>query len=141
MLRNFALALVCTLVAACTAGKVTRDGQDIAGATVTILTCDNTEYTTTTAADGTWAFNPTSPDSGDFDVTQNVPQGPIFIRVVDGGEEYAEFHHHYYATCPYTIDGVSGVYPCRLYPIDFVPMNLLQMEEVRIDALEACIQS
>lgn len=141
MLRSSALALVCTLAAACTAGKVTSDGQDVAGATVTIYECDNTSYTTMTAADGTWAFNPTSPDSADYDNTQFIPPGPIIIHVEHNGDQYAEFHNHYYSTCEYTINGVTDLYDCRLYPIDFVGMTGPELFDVTLDWLDACFPS
>lgn len=138
MLRISALALVCTLAAACTAGKVTREGQDVAGATVTIYECDNTTYTTMTAADGTWAFNPTSPTSADYDNTKFIPPGPILIHVEHDGDGYVEFHNHSYGTCEYTINGVTDLYDCRLYPIDFVAMDSAELVSVLSEWLKAC---
>ncbi|MEL6758903.1 MAG: hypothetical protein AAFP04_00745 [Myxococcota bacterium] len=113
---------------ACTGGVISKNGDAIDGANVSIWTCDSIgDFTTTTDAGGVYQFNPYLPNSPDLDQTQLIPAGPIAINITSSEGSFVERRQHVYdETCPAQYDGSTQDLPCKIQSVDIVPMTLIE---------------
>ena len=127
-LMQLAAVLIAVLATACTGGEVKINGSPVVGTEVSIWTCDQTEFLTTTDGSGRYQFNPYDPNSPDFDTSNYIPTGPIAIEV-NGPEGWSvtRRQHQYDEECPIDYNGSNQALPCKIQSIGLVPMTPIQV--------------
>ena len=111
---------------ACTGGQVYFDGDGTSNATVTFTNCDHDVWTTTTASQGYYFFNPFDPDSSDFIEENHIPAGMYLASAKKGSWEDARMvSHNYTESCSIEWNGIDANRPCKRQDFDlgFKPLS------------------
>ena len=132
------VVLAAGLCAACTGGQVRKDGDPVAGADVSIWTCEAIgDFQTETDGGGNYAFNPFRQDSPTLDDSKFVPPGPIAINVTgDEGSSVTRRNHQYDDTCQIRYNGSVQDLPCKIQNINLEPMQFNEFLAEQAEFLE-----
>ncbi|MEJ2406271.1 MAG: hypothetical protein P8171_18615 [Candidatus Thiodiazotropha sp.] len=137
-LTHLSLAFVIAICTACTGGHVSQNGAPVAGAEVSIWTCESQgDFITHTNNSGNYAFNPYSANSSAVYESLIIPPGPIAINVTSGSNVAVTRRSHAYdESCPIQYDGATEDLPCKIHNIDFQPMTFQQLTAVQLEFIE-----
>jgi hypothetical protein len=137
-LTCLSFAVVIVICTACTGGNVSQNGAPIAGAEVSIWTCEALgDFITYTNNSGNYAFNPYSANSPAVYESLIIPPGPIAIHVTSGSNVAVTRRSHAYdESCPIQYNGSTEDLPCKIHNINFQPMTLQQLSAEQLEFFE-----